>query len=330
MGRTEASTCPRSQISSTVARGFRWSGRVPELPVVGETLAIGRDAVRLEGARRPSRVRSSTPCSSTRRRRRPSGRRHRARQGRHVRSRLRRRRRGCSGSRASPWHTTSRSISGGARNARGTRTPRAAAFATRAATPPSNGHAVTGSASCSARSPAPTARTAVAGSARHRAATALSPGRASVTRYSVSSSPPCSSTRGTGVYRPAHRIRCASAANDVSALRGPHLTYRPSSVRKVRPPTPLAQTGWSPAPRASRTTVPGATTGSTGMVMAHCERNGTIPRPWAPLRMACRSCVPHSGRVGTGPMGGDSRVSDCVLARRLSAYMSSSRTSTAM
>ncbi len=78
-----------------------------------------------------------------------------------------------------------------------------------------------------------------------------------VTSHSCASSWPCSSTSGTEIQVRAHLMRSASSRMFASSSSGPHLMYRPSSVRKVSPPIPLSQTGVSAAPRASSRTRPG-------------------------------------------------------------------------
>ncbi len=73
----------------------------------------------------------------------------------------------------------------------------------------SNGQSATGSASCSARRPSPTARTATAGSASHRGATALSPGSARVTIHS-----------------------CVSSSADLEHVRDPRVAPRPLEAQR--------------------------------------------------------------------------------------------------
>jgi hypothetical protein len=123
------------------------------------------------------------------------------------------------GAQVSPWQTTSRSIGGmseaASASACSTEPNRAlvsschsavsirpaAAFAvavaSRVSIERSKGHSSTGRFSCRVRSPAPIARTAVAGSFFHRASTAERPGSPAVTNHEPWASEPCASTRGT-------------------------------------------------------------------------------------------------------------------------------------
>lgn len=178
------------------------------------------------------------------------------------------------GMQASPWHTTSRSIGGASASSAGMRMPRRAAFARRAGTLHVHGHPSTGSASCRARRPSPTARTATRGSSCQRGSTALRASRATVTSHSSAASCPCSTTSGTVIQSRAHRIRSASSRMFASRSSGPHLMYRPSSVRKVSPPMPFSQTGMSAASPARWRTRAGIATPGEGKLMTPCSPTG--------------------------------------------------------
>lgn len=105
----------------------------------------------------------------------------------------------------------------------------------------SNGQFATGSASWSARSPEPIARTAVSGSRFQWWSTAMRPGKPWVMIQAPVSSAPSPSTRGTTVNLAAHRRRATSAARSCRcrpASTSQTAVYRPSrlgtSTRRAR------------------------------------------------------------------------------------------------
>lgn len=226
--------------------------------------------------------RSSRPCSSPGRRGRPRSPRRRGRPHRHKRPRGRRRREACSGGHASPWQTTRRAGSGSAA-VRRARSSASAIRARRSAFDHVQGHSSTGSASCRARRPAPSARAVCVGVSVQGASTADVPGIVSVMSALPSPSPSSATTGGTAACAEAHRSRSASASRSGGEPTGCHFTCRGACVptagrRNVRPPSPLRHTASARSPPGSAATSPGVST-----FVGTCARSLGIRTPLTSL-----------------------------------------------
>ena len=154
------------------------------------------------------------------------------------------------------------------------------------------------------RNPNPIWVTAVSGSAFQRSDTALSPDRPEVTIQAAATSPPCSSTRGTGVYVTAHSRRTTSLERSMPLACGDHFTKQrwaspPTSY--VRPPTSLLQTSRSGRSPASLVTAAGATC-SLWFATRHADECVTARVSCHPRRAVCASvpCDRAVTRYGQG------------------------------